>query len=193
MPNKPEIGADPPDLVDVRALIERADFPHLLNALHSRGYRVVGPTLRDQAIVYDELDSEADLPIGWTDEQDAWPLSRLQSAQTRRSLATTSGRTPGNAICIRRSCASGKGANRRTAFRSRRSRKMLLAMPFLACARASFTPSRSRTVCSLAALYRPRLWPTSEQRLHCGRQLRRGWRNLLLHLDGYGSTGRYGL
>jgi len=31
---------------------------------------VLGPTLRDGAIVYDELDSAADLPIGWTDRQD---------------------------------------------------------------------------------------------------------------------------
>lgn len=69
MPSKPEIDTDPPDQVGVRALIERTDFPQLLNALHRRGYRVVGPTLRDQAIVYDELDSETDLPIGWTDEQ----------------------------------------------------------------------------------------------------------------------------
>ena len=36
----------------------------------SRGYTIVGPTVRDQAIVYDELRSSADLPIGWTDEQD---------------------------------------------------------------------------------------------------------------------------
>jgi sulfhydrogenase subunit beta (sulfur reductase) len=47
--------------------------PHLqelLAALHRRGYQVVGPTVCDGAIVYDELDSIADLPVGWTDEQD---------------------------------------------------------------------------------------------------------------------------
>ncbi len=42
----------------------------LLDALKDRGYRVVGPTVRDQAIVYDDLESLADLPKGWTDEQD---------------------------------------------------------------------------------------------------------------------------
>jgi sulfhydrogenase subunit beta (sulfur reductase) len=42
----------------------------LLDALGARGYRVVGPTLRDQAIVYDDIASLADLPRGWTDEQD---------------------------------------------------------------------------------------------------------------------------
>jgi sulfhydrogenase subunit beta (sulfur reductase) len=69
VPGKPKIDTAPPDRVGARALIERADFPRLLDALHKRGYRVIGPTLRDQAIVYDELESEADLPIGWTDEQ----------------------------------------------------------------------------------------------------------------------------
>jgi ferredoxin len=42
----------------------------LLDALHRRGYRVVGPTVRDQTIVYDDIASLADLPRGWTDEQD---------------------------------------------------------------------------------------------------------------------------
>jgi sulfhydrogenase subunit beta (sulfur reductase) len=43
----------------------------LLEALRRRGFRVLGPTLHNGAIVYDDLDSAADLPIGWTDRQDA--------------------------------------------------------------------------------------------------------------------------
>ena len=42
----------------------------LFQALKRRGYRVVGPTVRDKAIVYDDIASPADLPRGWTDEQD---------------------------------------------------------------------------------------------------------------------------
>ena len=42
----------------------------LIGALSGRGYRVIGPTLSDGAIVYDEVQSVADLPQGWTDEQD---------------------------------------------------------------------------------------------------------------------------
>ncbi|MCI0486873.1 MAG: 4Fe-4S dicluster domain-containing protein [Blastocatellia bacterium] len=53
------------------AIIERADFQALLDALIDRGYRVVGPTLSEGAIVYDELTAASDLPIGWTDEQEA--------------------------------------------------------------------------------------------------------------------------
>jgi ferredoxin len=42
----------------------------MLGRLAERGYRVVGPQVRDQAIVYDDIVSLADLPAGWTDEQD---------------------------------------------------------------------------------------------------------------------------
>ena len=51
-------------------VLERADFPRLLAALAERGFQIVGPTMRDGAIVFDDLASETDLPIGWTDEQD---------------------------------------------------------------------------------------------------------------------------
>jgi len=42
----------------------------LFEALRRRQYALVGPTLADGAIVYGELQSPADLPVGWTDEQD---------------------------------------------------------------------------------------------------------------------------
>ena len=51
-------------------LLEHEHFQHLLAALQSRGYQVVGPTVRDNAIVYDAITSVSDLPIGYTDEQD---------------------------------------------------------------------------------------------------------------------------
>ncbi|NIP94111.1 MAG: RNA methyltransferase, partial [Akkermansiaceae bacterium] len=50
--------------------LDRKDFGLLLDALRERGFSVVGPTVRDKAIVYDELETVDDLPIGWTDEQD---------------------------------------------------------------------------------------------------------------------------
>jgi len=36
-----------------------------------RSYQPVGPTVRDGAIIYDEIRATADLPVGWTDEQEA--------------------------------------------------------------------------------------------------------------------------
>jgi ferredoxin len=50
-------------------VLKRDDFQQLLDTLAKRGYRVVGPTLRDEAIVYDTVNSVAELPSGWTDEQ----------------------------------------------------------------------------------------------------------------------------
>ena len=52
-----------------RAVIERADFQQLFDSLERRGYRIVGPTVREGAIVYDQIASVSDLPVGWTDEQ----------------------------------------------------------------------------------------------------------------------------
>ncbi len=49
--------------------IEAKKFGTLFSLLQEDGYTVVGPTVRDQAIVYDELEKVDDLPIGITDEQ----------------------------------------------------------------------------------------------------------------------------
>ncbi len=54
-----------------RRLLARADFPAFLAAIRDAGYRVVGPTILEGAIVYGELRDERDLPIGWTDRQEA--------------------------------------------------------------------------------------------------------------------------
>lgn len=42
----------------------------LLDELKRRRFRTIGPTVRDGAIVYDDIASLEDLPRGWTDEQD---------------------------------------------------------------------------------------------------------------------------
>jgi sulfhydrogenase subunit beta (sulfur reductase) len=52
-------------------VLTAAHLPTLIDALRQRGYRIVGPRVRDQAIVYDDIEDVADLPRGWTDEQEA--------------------------------------------------------------------------------------------------------------------------
>ncbi len=52
-------------------VIELASLDKLFTVLRNDGYTVVGPTVREDAIVYDEIKSAKDLPAGWTDEQDA--------------------------------------------------------------------------------------------------------------------------
>ena len=51
------------------AVIDPDALEELVRALRGRGFRVLGPMVREGAIVYDELDSAGQLPIGWTDEQ----------------------------------------------------------------------------------------------------------------------------
>ncbi|MGW4355795.1 4Fe-4S dicluster domain-containing protein, partial [Nocardia sp. NPDC004582] len=45
--------------------IDRDGLDRLVVVLREHGYRVIGPRLRDNAIVLDELDTPADLPAGW--------------------------------------------------------------------------------------------------------------------------------
>jgi sulfhydrogenase subunit beta (sulfur reductase) len=53
------------------SVLRRDQLDLLLDAIRRRGFRLVGPVLRDGAIVYDDISSTADLPAGWTDEQEA--------------------------------------------------------------------------------------------------------------------------
>jgi len=53
-----------------RFVLQRQDFPELFAALTAHGYTIVGPTICEGAIVFSELRSVQDLPIGWTDFQD---------------------------------------------------------------------------------------------------------------------------
>jgi hypothetical protein len=57
--------------VNVSAVVELSGLDELIGVLRRRGFRVLGPTVRDGAIVYDELESAAELPVGWTDRQEA--------------------------------------------------------------------------------------------------------------------------
>ena len=53
------------------ALVKREDLQALFDVLARHGYRILGPTMRDGAIVYGDLAQAADLPTGWTDLQEA--------------------------------------------------------------------------------------------------------------------------
>lgn len=48
----------------------REGLQALIDALARRQYRVVAPTLRSGAIIYDDITGVAELPKGWSDEQD---------------------------------------------------------------------------------------------------------------------------
>jgi ferredoxin len=49
--------------------LEGADLDQLLELLQDDGRHLIGPTVRDGAIVYERIRGAGDLPSGWTDEQ----------------------------------------------------------------------------------------------------------------------------
>lgn len=51
-------------------VLSREHFQSLLDAIQVCGYRVLGPVLKDSAIVYGDVRQTEDLPVGWTDEQE---------------------------------------------------------------------------------------------------------------------------
>jgi sulfhydrogenase subunit beta (sulfur reductase) len=59
--------ASPP----TEAFLSTAKLQTLIDVLIDDGFQVVGPTIDQGAIVYDEIRSVDDLPRGWTDVQDA--------------------------------------------------------------------------------------------------------------------------
>ncbi|MGA9521827.1 MAG: 4Fe-4S dicluster domain-containing protein [Myxococcaceae bacterium] len=53
------------------SILSLPQFDRLLGALKADGYRVVGPTVRDGAIVHADISGIRDLPAGWTEAQEA--------------------------------------------------------------------------------------------------------------------------
>lgn len=52
------------------SVLAASELDRLIAALAHRDYEVIGPVMRDEAIVYDHVESIEDLPTGWTDEQE---------------------------------------------------------------------------------------------------------------------------
>src|SRR4051812_12323046 len=63
-------------------IVDAADLSALFGALAGRGYTVVGPTVRDGAIVVAELGSVAELPFGWGVETGAGHYRLCERADT---------------------------------------------------------------------------------------------------------------
>jgi ferredoxin len=53
-----------------KLIIDKENLHKLIESLKGSEYTVVAPTMRDGAIVYDEISGLHELPIGWSDEQD---------------------------------------------------------------------------------------------------------------------------
>lgn len=49
-------------------IVELKDITQLIGALKGAGYTVIGPKVRDGAIILDQIETADDLPRGWTDD-----------------------------------------------------------------------------------------------------------------------------
>jgi hypothetical protein len=80
--------------------IDRAGHDAAASALERHGYALLGPTVRDRAIVLEEIDSTAQLPAGRTDVQDALDeasrelRARLAKPAAGRPAGPDAGRAP---------------------------------------------------------------------------------------------------
>ncbi len=63
--------------------LPKASFQDLIDVLRGKGYRVLGPTLRDSAVMWDEIRHTTDLPIGWRDVQEPGQYRLEQSSSGR--------------------------------------------------------------------------------------------------------------
>jgi ferredoxin len=52
-------------------ILPKPHLDHLIAELRARGYRVLGPTVRDGGVFFEEVERVADLPIGRREEQEA--------------------------------------------------------------------------------------------------------------------------
>ncbi len=63
--------------------LPKGSFQSFLDWLWSSGYRVLGPTPRDGAVVWDDIRTVSDLPVGWRDTQEAGQY-RLERSSSER-------------------------------------------------------------------------------------------------------------
>jgi len=66
-----------------RVVLDLEGLQQLFDRLVKQGYDLVGPTVREEAIVYDHVRTVADLPVGWTDEQEGGSY-RLKKSDDER-------------------------------------------------------------------------------------------------------------
>jgi sulfhydrogenase subunit beta (sulfur reductase) len=55
---------------DMHGILPKSSLQQLLDALSTKGYRIVGPMVRDGSVVWETVRSVSDLPIGWRDQQE---------------------------------------------------------------------------------------------------------------------------
>jgi sulfhydrogenase subunit beta (sulfur reductase) len=88
--NPTEHARPPRNAPEGRSILRREGLEQLLAALRDSGFDLVGPRVRDGAIVYDRIQGIADLPEGWTEVQEAGTY-RLERRTDRALFGFSSG------------------------------------------------------------------------------------------------------
>lgn len=57
------------EMTAVRSVLDIKNLQQLFDVLRKRNYSLIGPTVREGAVIYEEVSAVEDLPVGWTDEQ----------------------------------------------------------------------------------------------------------------------------
>ena len=71
-------------------ILPKAFLQRLIDALRTNGYRVVGPAVRDGAVMWDTIHHVSDLPIGWRDVQEPGRY-RLEHTDSQRYFGVVHG------------------------------------------------------------------------------------------------------
>jgi len=72
------------------AVLPAADLQRLLDTLSAKGYRVVGPIVREGSVVWERISSVSELPIGWRDQQEPGRY-RLEQAGSQEIFGVVHG------------------------------------------------------------------------------------------------------
>ncbi len=67
--------------VGTRVVVDESGLESLLSLLVKIGYQPIGPKVRDGAVVYEELSSIKELPVGWSDEQEGGHYRLVQGTK----------------------------------------------------------------------------------------------------------------
>src|SRR5690348_8194661 len=74
----------------MRDILPTANLQRLLDALSTRGYRIIGPTAHGGSVVWETVRSVSDLPIGWRDQQEPGRY-RLEQTGSREVFGVVHG------------------------------------------------------------------------------------------------------
>ena len=74
----------------MRDILPTANLQRLLDALSTRGYRIIGPTAHGGSVVCETVRSVSDLPIGWRDQQEPGRY-RLEQTGSREVFGVVHG------------------------------------------------------------------------------------------------------